>query len=94
MLGFGVLDGARSLGVRVPDDVWVAAFDNTDMASWEAFDLTTVDQPVQGIVEAGIERLRHRIAESSSEPTAATVTKLSCELVVRGSTAHTPVERT
>jgi LacI family transcriptional regulator len=100
MLGFGVLDGARSLGVRVPDDLWVAAFDNTDMASWEAFDLTTVDQPVQGIVDTGIELLRRRIAEPPSEPSVPsvpavpTVTKLPCELVVRGSTAHTPVERT
>jgi LacI family transcriptional regulator len=88
VLAFGVLDGARSLGVRVPDDLWVAGFDNTDMASWEAFDLTTVDQPVHTIVDTGIELLRRRIAEPSVEPV---VTKLPCTLVVRGSTGNVPL---
>lgn len=87
MLAFGVLDGARSLGVRVPDDLWVAGFDNTDMASWESFDLTSVDQPVQAIVDTGIDLLRQRIADPAREPT---VTRLPCSLVVRGSTGHTP----
>ena len=87
VLAFGVLDGARSLGVKVPDDVWVAGFDNTDMASWEAFDLTTVDQPVRAIVDTGIDLLRRRIDDPDAEPV---VRKLPCELVIRGSTAHTP----
>ncbi|WP_020577568.1 LacI family DNA-binding transcriptional regulator [Actinopolymorpha alba] len=88
VLAFGVLDGARSLGVRVPDDLWVAGFDNTDMASWESFDLTTVDQPVGAIVDRGVDLLRRRIADPSAEPV---VTRLPCDLVIRGSTAHTPV---
>lgn len=87
LLAFGVLDGARSLGVRVPDDVWVVGFDNTAVASWEAFDLTTVDQPVHAIVEAGIDLLRRRIADPTAEPT---VLKLPCRLIIRGSTANTP----
>jgi LacI family transcriptional regulator len=85
LLAFGVLDGARSLGVRVPEDVWVVGFDNTDLASWESFDLTTVDQPVDAIVEAGINLLRQRIADPSVDPT---VLKLPCRLVIRGSTAN------
>jgi LacI family transcriptional regulator len=88
ILGFGVLDAARSLGVGVPDDLWVAGFDNTGMASWESFDLTTVDQPVQSIVDSGIDLLRQRISDPSREPT---ITRLPCPLVVRGSTAHHPV---
>lgn len=87
LLAFGLLDGARSLGRKVPDDVWVIGFDNTDLASWEAFDLTTVDQPVHAIVEAGIELLRRRIANPDEKPTTLT---LPCPLVIRGSTANTP----
>ena len=90
VLAFGLLDGARSLGVGVPDDLWVAGFDNTDMASWESFDLTTVDQPVGAIVNAGIDLLRRRISDPSVEPT---VTKLPCTLVVRGTTGHIPPTR-
>jgi LacI family transcriptional regulator len=86
LLAFGLLDGARALGVKVPDDVWVVGFDNTDMASWEAFDLTTVDQPVHGIVKAGIDLLRLRIADPSVAPT---TLSLPSQLVIRGSTANT-----
>ncbi len=87
LLAFGILDGARSLGAKVPDDVWVIGFDNTELASWEAFDLTSVDQPVHDIVEAGIDLLRRRIGNPAEETTTIT---LPCPLVVRGSTANTP----
>ncbi|HZX08719.1 LacI family DNA-binding transcriptional regulator [Kribbella sp.] len=85
LLAFGVLDGARASGARVPDDVWVVGFDNTEMAAWEAFDLTTVEQPVHGIVETGIQLLRDRITDPD-RPTQ-TVT-LPCPLAIRGSTAN------
>jgi LacI family transcriptional regulator len=87
LLAFGILDGARAVGARVPDDVWVVGFDNTDMAAWEAFDLTSVDQPVHAIVETGIDLLRRRI-EDPDRPTE--IVTLPCPLVVRGSTANTP----
>jgi LacI family transcriptional regulator len=85
LLAFGILDGARSVGARVPDDVWVIGYDNTEMAAWESFDLTSVDQPVHAIVEQGIDLLRRRIADPS-RPTQ-TIT-LPCPLAIRGSTAH------
>lgn len=90
LLAFGVLDAARSLDVRVPDDLWVTGFDNTDMAAWEGFDLTTVDQPVHQIVEIGVDLLLRRINDHSVEPV---VQRLACELVIRGSTAHTKPRR-
>ena len=87
LLAFGILDGARALGVRVPDDVWVIGFDNTELAAWESFDLTSVEQPVHAIVETGVNLLRQRI-EDPDRPTE-TVT-LPCPLIIRGSTANTP----
>ncbi|MEU4193220.1 LacI family DNA-binding transcriptional regulator [Kribbella sp. NPDC026611] len=85
LLAFGVLDGARAVGARVPDDVWVIGYDNTEMAAWESFDLTSVDQPVHAIVEQGIDLLRQRI----SDPTRPTQTiTLPCPLAIRGSTAN------
>jgi LacI family transcriptional regulator len=85
LLAFGILDGARAVGARVPDDVWVIGFDNTEMAAWEAFDLTSVEQPTHTIVETGVDLLRQRIAEPD-RPTK-TVT-LPCPLAIRGSTAN------
>ncbi|RZT07804.1 LacI family transcriptional regulator [Kribbella sp. VKM Ac-2569] len=85
LLAFGILDGARAVGARVPDDVWVIGFDNTEMAAWEAFDLTSVEQPIHAIVETGIDLLRQRIADPDRP--AETIT-LPCPLVIRGSTAN------
>jgi LacI family transcriptional regulator len=55
------------------------------MAAWEAFDLTTVEQPVHAIVEAGVDLLRDRIV-NPDRPTQ--VVTLPCPLVIRGSTAN------
>jgi LacI family transcriptional regulator len=85
LLAFGILDGARAVGARVPDDVWVIGFDNTEMAAWEAFDLTSVEQPIHAIVEIGIDLLRRRI-ETPDRPTE--IITLPCPLAIRGSTAH------
>ncbi|WP_432886646.1 LacI family DNA-binding transcriptional regulator [Kribbella sp. CA-245084] len=85
LLAFGILDGARAVGARVPDDVWVIGFDNTEMAAWESFDLTSVEQPTHTIVETGVDLLRQRIADPD-RPTE-TVT-LPCPLAIRGSTAN------
>ena len=85
LLAFGILDGARALGRKVPDDIWVIGFDNTELAAWESFDLTSVEQPVHAIVETGINLLRERIADPD-RPTE--IITLPCPLVIRGSTAH------
>ncbi|TDW70676.1 LacI family DNA-binding transcriptional regulator [Kribbella pratensis] len=85
LLAFGILDGARAVGARVPDDVWVIGFDNTEMAAWEAFDLTSVDQPTHTIVETGVDLLRQRIADPD-RPTQ--IVTLPCPLAIRGSTAN------
>jgi len=87
LLAFGILDGARAIGRKVPDDVWVIGFDNTELAAWESFDLTSVEQPVHAIVETGISLLRQRVADPD-RPTE--IITLPCPLVIRGSTANTP----
>ncbi len=88
LLAFGILDGARAIGAHVPDDVWVIGFDNTEMAAWESFDLTSVEQPIHSIVETGIDLLRQRIADPDRP---AQVVTLPCPLAIRGSTANTPL---
>lgn len=87
ILAFGVLDAARSCGVAVPQDLWVAGFDNVDMAAWEAFDLTSVDQPADDLAREAVQLLRRRIADPDAKPVTKT---FPCPLAIRGSTAHTP----
>ncbi|MDX2005433.1 MAG: LacI family DNA-binding transcriptional regulator [Meiothermus sp.] len=61
MPAFGVLDAARDLGVRVPDDLSVIGFDDIPMAQWSPYNLTTVRQPVEEMIEVTLELLLERI---------------------------------
>ncbi len=57
-MAFGVLDTLRyELGFKVPEQVSVAGYDDVPLASWKAFDLTSVRQPAQQMVDKTIEFL-------------------------------------
>jgi LacI family transcriptional regulator len=90
VLALGALDAARRLGVRVPEDLWIAGYDDIEMASWDAFSLTTVRQPFTDMAHLAIDLLLARIGNMASEH------KTYClpsDFVIRGSTARTPVRR-
>jgi DNA-binding LacI/PurR family transcriptional regulator len=70
------------LGLRVPQDVSVVGFDNVPQAAWDAYQLTTVEQPVDAMIEATAALLRAAI-EGTAPPETVTV---PCQLVVRSST--------
>ena len=57
LLALGLLDGLRRAGVRVPQEVSVVGFDDLPEASWLAYDLTTVRQPMELIAERALEAL-------------------------------------
>ena len=86
VLAMGMMDGARERGVRVPQDVWIVGYDDIEIASWGAYDLTTVRQPMEQMVSQAIELLLARI-EDRDRPVEQRV--LANELVIRSSTART-----
>jgi len=83
----GALDAARAQRVAVPDDLWIAGYDDIDMASWEAFDLTTAKQPVDAMVSLAVDLLLERINDPSLP---FRHYKFPGSLSIRGSTAHAP----
>ncbi|MFO1218032.1 MAG: LacI family DNA-binding transcriptional regulator [Burkholderiaceae bacterium] len=85
VLAMGVIDGVRARGVRVPEDVWVVGYDDIELASWGAYDLTTVRQPMEQMVAQAIELLLARIADRD-RPVVRRC--LANELVIRSSTAR------
>lgn len=87
VIALGAIDGARSLGLRIPEDVWVVGYDDIEMASWDAFDLTTVRQPREDMARTAVKLLIERIGSSSQEWA---IHCLPNELVIRGSTARKP----
>lgn len=84
---FGAIDGARSLKIRIPTDLWIVGFDDVNMSSWESFDLTTARQPMAEMVAIAVDLLVRRI-DNPDLP--ATTKTFWCDLKVRGSTAFAP----
>jgi LacI family transcriptional regulator len=85
---FGVLDAARRVGRKVPDDTWVVGYDDTEMCSWESYDATMMRQPVELMANAAVTALIRRIAEPHSHFVHEV---LPASLIVRGSTNNTAV---
>ena len=60
-MAFAVIDTIRSLGFTVPGDVSVIGYDDVPLAAWPAYDLTTVRQPVNRMVEVAVSTLLSQI---------------------------------
>jgi len=78
----GVLDAARTLGVKIPEQVSVIGYDNIRDA--EYLNLTTIQQPLYQAGLVGGEKLLQLIEQPQSEPEEII---LPVELVVRETTA-------
>lgn len=88
IVALGALDAARSYGVQVPNDLWVAGYDDIEMASWSPYELTTVRQPLREMTDMAVQLLLDRIAT----PGQPWVTRcLPNDLVIRQSTGRTPL---
>lgn len=80
---FGVLDGLRRRGVRVPDDLAVASWGGGGLAELASPGLTSVTHPVEAIAAA----LLDRVDTAGGVPLQPPITQLLAPtLVVRGST--------
>jgi len=77
-MALGVMNAARSLNLRIPEDLSVAGFDDSPMAlsSWPQ--MTTIRQPLQEMGEAAV------IALTSP---GATSQQIDYQWIARGSTA-------
>lgn len=60
-MAFAVIDTIRFLGFTIPNDVSIIGYDDVPLAAWAAYDLTTVRQPVNRMVEAAVTTLLNQI---------------------------------
>ncbi|MDR0283487.1 MAG: LacI family transcriptional regulator [Propionibacteriaceae bacterium] len=86
----GVMEAARELRLRVPDDLSIVGFDDTKLALWSTPQLTTVNQPLSDIARVALRTMAHLL--SGQEPDTRHV-QLATKLVVRGSTGPVPAGR-
>lgn len=82
-MAFVVMDVIRfEFGLRIPEDVSVVGFDDVPIAAWPAYNLTTVRQDVDKMVDETISTLVDHIDAGHGEPRRVV---LDGQMVIRGS---------
>ena len=85
-MAFGVMDILRSdIGLKIPQDVSVIGFDDVSLASYNAYDLTTIKQPIAQMVDSTVNILLDQI--NYPEDKCNKVIKIDPYLVIRSSTS-------
>jgi LacI family transcriptional regulator len=82
IIAIGALDGARSLAIAIPSDLWLIGYDDIPMCAWHSIGLSTVHQPLEDMVGAAVSRLCARLQSNSIAPT---LTLLPNPIVIRSS---------
>ncbi len=83
-MAFAVMDTLRfDLGLRVPEDVSVIGYDDVPLAAWPAYNLTTIRQPVNRMVDATVDALLTQIDAPATPPRKL---RIDGPLVIRTST--------
>ncbi len=82
-MAVSVMDTLRfELGLTVPGDVSVIGYDDVTVASWPAYNLTTIRQPANRMVAETVDILLRKIEDSSALPRRV---EIDGPLIVRGS---------
>ncbi|MNO02269.1 HTH-type transcriptional regulator KdgR [compost metagenome] len=78
-----MINALQKRGLRIPEDIGIAGFDDSDWAPVIGAGLTTVAQPTYEIGQTAMEKILERIGgDKSPERDIA----LSANLIIRGST--------
>ncbi|MFC4591490.1 LacI family DNA-binding transcriptional regulator [Sphaerisporangium corydalis] len=86
-IALGVLEAARARGLRVPEDLSIVGFDDTQVARMSSPPLTTVRQPLR---EMGGVAVRTALRLAAGERIDSHHVELATELILRASTAPKP----
>lgn len=82
-MAIAVMDALRfELGLRVPEDVSVVGYDDVPAAAWPAYNLTTVRQPAQQMVDETVDILLAQIDREHMMPRNV---EIDGPLILRGS---------
>ena len=81
ILAIGALDCCIEQGVKVPDEIGILGFNDIAMASWPAYRLTTIRQPIGDITAAAVDMIAGLVADGSLDQPSR---RFGCTLVERG----------
>jgi LacI family transcriptional regulator len=83
-VALGILEAARARGLRVPEDLSLVGYDDTEVARLASPPLTTVKQPLR---EMGAVALRTALQLAAGEKVSSHHVELATSLIIRGSAA-------
>ncbi len=84
LLAEGVWRAAADLGLRIPDDLSIVSFDDSQWMSMVSPGITAVAQDASALGGAAVDRLMLRLADAEAQPTTIV---LEAHILPRGSTA-------
>ena len=90
LVAVGAMNQARRMGLSVPGDVAIVGFDDSDLAGWPVFALTTVRSDLRGRALAAADVLIGRLGGDSSPPRIRT---FPAETILRSTHQHDPRSR-
>ncbi|PIC64629.1 LacI family transcriptional regulator [Sporosarcina sp. P13] len=61
IMALGLMDGLRKYNILIPEHTKIVGFDNIDLASWPAYELTTWEQPIEEMIEATVTYLMEEV---------------------------------
>jgi LacI family transcriptional regulator len=68
VIAIGAFNALRARGVALPDELTLIGFDDIAVAAWTVFELTTVRQDIDAMVQRSAEMLLERIADPELAP--------------------------
>lgn len=89
-VAIGCMEALAEAGVRVPEDVSVAGFDDSIAARTAVPQLTSVRQPLRAMGRRAVELLLTRIESRSAAPASTKPVVFPTEIVVRNSVGQPP----
>ncbi len=81
VLSIGALSAISDAGLSVPDDIGIIGLNDMEMARWENINLTTIQQPIDEIIEASIEKVTSALSGPEQAPEARV---FPCRVIERG----------
>lgn len=81
-MAFAVIDVLREAGLVPGQDISIVGYDDVPLAAWAAFDLTTIRQPVNRMVNATVSTM---LAQIETPGTAPRQIEIEGELILRSS---------
>ncbi len=80
ILAMGALDACKENGCAIPDSMGILGFNDIAMASWAAYTLSTIRQPIAEIIVAAVD-LAIQLVANHALPVEAK--RFACEVVLR-----------